>query len=577
MDKRYNNSYLKNLYLDELSKTIGAYEKLTDQLNDIIGSGKDSMTNVINRINVSIATQLDESLIEEIKANRAETPFEVDLKNPKPIVKAFAKMNRANQSWLLDQEGDNYKFMALKNLSEQTRYLRSFLIEAGKALSYDDTRPIADLVTFLSSTDEVLSKLSEQVDKNNNTMNVDVDFWKNYSNFLSGEINALKNSIVRGEMARAVAERVEKDEAAPIFVNTNTAKTEPFVASNTVKVNNTKAGSASNNANDAQVSGATVENAAVNADVSTGDTSKKAKKGKVKKQLKAIVAGVLCAGYVVGAAFLGKAWGKATAKAEIDKKDAQIGQLEDKLDKVYDENGKVRDFVVLEILVYYPYPGGKFVSVAGGIFVIYGRVELHHFEVVHSFVVRIKRHIAPEIVLIRALNEFPFAVGFRIPTCKDPAAAFSRSDVVFRVEIRGYDVGVTKFGRVKHFGRSRVLNVRYLFLNIRVAHTIIHVHRVKRKVELRTNGNAYRVFHAFRPLHFRGFRTVHIHNVVNNVVDYAAERVFFHGKLYSRIRRVRTRGKSRAVVLNVVYLDRTYGKFVGIVVRNNYVVFFEIV
>lgn len=352
MDKRYNNSYLKNLYLDELSKTIGAYENLTDQLNDIIGSGKDSMTNVVNRINVSIATQLDESLIEEIKANRAETPFEVDLKNPKPIVKAFAKMNRANQSWLLDQEGDNYKFMALKNLSEQTRYLRSFLIEAGKALSYDDTRPIADLVTFLSSTDEVLSKLSEQVDKNNNTMNLDVDFWKNYSNFLSGEINSLKNSIVRGEMARAVAERVETDEAAPIFVNTNSAKTEPFVASNTVKVNNTKAGSVSNNANDAQVSGATVENAAVNADVSTGDASKKAKKGKVKKQLKAIVAGVLCAGYVVGAAFLGKAWGKATAKAEIDKKDAQIGQLEDNLDKVYDENGKVREEFVMNTETY---------------------------------------------------------------------------------------------------------------------------------------------------------------------------------------------------------------------------------
>lgn len=352
MDKRYNNSYLKNLYLDELSKTIGAYEKLTDQLNDIIGSGKDSMTNVINRINVSIATQLDESLIEEIKANRAETPFEVDLKNPKPIVKAFAKMNRANQSWLLDQEGDNYKFMALKNLSEQTRYLRSFLIEAGKALSYDDTRPIADLVTFLSSTDEVLSKLSEQVDKNNNTMNVDVDFWKNYSNFLSGEINALKNSIVRGEMARAVAERVEKDEAAPIFVNTNTAKTEPFVASNTVKVNNTKAGSVTNNANDAQVSGAAVENAAVNAEVNTGDASKKAKKGEFKKQLKAIVAGVLCAGFVAGAAFLGKAWGKATAKAEIDKKDAQIGQLEDNLDKVYDENGKVREEFVMNTETY---------------------------------------------------------------------------------------------------------------------------------------------------------------------------------------------------------------------------------
>ncbi len=379
MDKRYNNSYLKNLYLDELSKTIGEYQNLTDQLNDIVGTGKGSMTNLINQINAPIAANLDEDLIAELKANRAETPFEVDLKDPKPIVKAFAKMNRANQSWLLDQEGDNYKFMALKNLSEQTRYLRSFLVEAGKAVSYDETKPIADLVTFLSSTDEVLSKLSEQVDKNNNTMNVDVDFWKNYSNFLSGEINALKNSIVRGEMARAVAESVEKDEAAPIFVNTNTANTlkkAPFVAQNTAKVNNatnTTASAAVNNVNvqannvkaDAQVSNvaaekatanteanAAAENVAANTEENTGDAGKKAKKGKFKKQLKAILAGVLCAGYVAGAAFLGKAWGKATAKAEIDKKDAQIGQLEDKLDNVYDKNGNVREEFVMNTETY---------------------------------------------------------------------------------------------------------------------------------------------------------------------------------------------------------------------------------
>lgn len=376
MDKSYNNSYLKNLYLDELSKTIGEYQNLTDQLNDIVGTGKGSMTNLINQINAPIAANLDEDLIAELKANRAETPFEVDLKDPKPIVKAFAKMNRANQSWLLDQEGNNYKFMALKNLSEQTRYLRTFLVEAGKALSYDETKPVAELVTFLSSTDEVLSKLSEQVDKNNNTMNVDVDFWKSYSSFLSGEINALKNSIVRGEMARAVAESVENDEAAPIIESTNTAKTAPFVAQNTAKVNNTTnttAGAAANNVNVqannvnayAQVSSVAAENMAANTEASVvaenvaanteanaGDAGKKAKKGKFKKQLKAILAGVLCAGYVAGAAFLGRAWGKATAKAEIDKKDAQIGQLEDKLDNVYDENGNVREEFVMNTETY---------------------------------------------------------------------------------------------------------------------------------------------------------------------------------------------------------------------------------
>ena len=363
MDKRYNDSYLKNLYLDELSKTIGEYQNLTDQLNDIVGTGKSSMTNLINQINAPIAANLDEDLIAELKANRAETPFEVDLKDPKPIVKAFAKMNRANQSWLLDQEGDNYKFMALKNLSEQTRYLRSFLVEAGKALSYDETKPVANLVTFLSSTDEVLSKLSEQVDKNNNTMNVDVDFWKNYSSFLSGEINALKNSIVRGEMARVVAESVEKDEAAPIIVNTNTAKTAPFVVQNTANVNNTTnttAGAAANNVNvqannvnvDAQVSSVAAEKATANTEANAGDAGKKVKKGKFKKQLKAVLAGVLCAGYVAGAAFLGRAWGKATAKAEIDKKDAQIGQLEDKLDNVYDKNGNVREEFVMNTETY---------------------------------------------------------------------------------------------------------------------------------------------------------------------------------------------------------------------------------
>ena len=190
---------------------------------------------------------------------------------------------------------------------------------------------------------------------------------------------------------------------------------------------------------------------------------------------------------------------------------------------------------------------------------------------------RVKRHIAPEIVFIRAFYEFSLAVRFGIPTGKNPAAVFSHAYRGFPCVIGGRNADVTQLRVVIYALRFARSDFFFVAKPVFVRHTVVHVHRVERKSELRTNGYAYGVFHVFRPTHFRGFRSVYVHYVIDNVTSYFRLRGILYLVFYFRLRIIRTRGELRAVDFRTVDFHRTYRQFVGIVVSQHDVKLFRVV